>query len=250
LPNAILTLFPTADRLLEATDVELERAVLLRVLEICAEPMRRMVTRDAVIIELFPIDRSGYGYDVRNRTEIEKVIGRAWKRLEDTDLLEEPDSDNGRNGFRIPSEQGKAAAATVDLAAAKVRGSFTRDMFHPSLPDAAWNAFRTGDHDTAVFEALKAVEIAVRKKGLGKNGIVATDRGVDLMQKAFDRNKGPLSDAGASPSRRDRRREFFTGAFGELRNPKAHNDPVITNPLIAVEEMMVASTLLRIVDSA
>jgi hypothetical protein len=246
--NIILTLFPTADRLLEATDVEIERAVLLHVVESCADPMRRMVARDGVKIELF--ERGGYDYDVRKRTDIEKAIGRAWKRLEDVGWLEEPDFDNGKNGFRIPSEKGKATAAAFDFAAAMTRGSFSRKMFHPLLPDAAWHAFRAGDHDTAVFEAFKAVEIAVRKKGAGKNGIVTTDHGVDLMKKAFDPNAGPLSDRGASRPRRARRCELFTGALGELRNPKAHHDLTITDPLVAVEGMMVASALLRIVDTA
>lgn len=59
-----------------------------------------------------------------------------------------------------------------------------------------------------------------------------------------------LSDMGAPRSRRDWRCELFTGAFGELRNPKAHQDPTITDPPVAVEEMMVASTLPRIVDCA
>jgi Protein of unknown function (Hypoth_ymh) len=70
------------------------------------------------------------------------------------------------------------------------------------------------------------------------------------MKNAFDSDKGPLSDMQAPRGRRSRRCELFTGAFGELRNPKAHSDPSITEPLVAVEEMMVASTLLRIVDDA
>ena len=57
MPNAILTLFPTAD----ATDVELERAVLQQVIEYCADPLHRMITRDAVINDLFPFDRSENG---------------------------------------------------------------------------------------------------------------------------------------------------------------------------------------------
>ncbi len=246
--NAILALFPTADRLLEAIEIEIERAVLMRVVEFCADSTHPMVTRDSVYNQLF--ERGGYHYDVHKRGEVEKAIGRAWKALEDDGLIEEPDFYNGKNGFRIPSAKGKAAAAAVDFPAAMTRGRFTRDMFHPSLPAAAWNAFRVGDNDTAVFEALKAVEIAVRNKGLGKNGIAGSDYGVSLMKKAFDRNAGPLTDMNASAARRDRRCEFFCGAIGELRNPKAHQDPAITDPLVAVEEMMVASTLLRIVDNA
>jgi hypothetical protein len=52
------------------------------------------------------------------------------------------------------------------------------------------------------------------------------------------------------PSRRERRCELFTGAFGELRNPKAHGDPTIADPLVAVEELMSAGMLQRIVDAA
>jgi hypothetical protein len=247
LTNAILTLFSTADSLLEATDVELERAVLLRVVEYCRDSMHPWTTRDNVSNELF--ERGAYEYDARNRNEVAKAVGRSWKRLEDGGLIEEPDPDNGKNGYRIPSKAGKEAADKVDFAAARIRGRFTREMFHHSLPDAAWQALRVGDHDTAVFEALKAVEIAIRKKGIGKNGIIDNDHGVELMRKAFDPDKGPLSDMNADRRRRVRRCELFTGAFGELRNPKAHNDPVIADPMVAVEEMMVASTLLRIVDS-
>ncbi len=44
--------------------------------------------------------------------------------------------------------------------------------------------------------------------------------------------------------------QLFTGAFGEIRNPKGHNDPAITDTLIAVEELMAAGVLRRIVDNA
>jgi hypothetical protein len=62
------------------------------------------------------------------------------------------------------------------------------------------------------------------------------------MQKALDEKSGPLTDMSA-PSRQNRRCEVFTGTFGELRNPKAHGDPTITDPLVAVEEIMTAGTL-------
>jgi hypothetical protein len=61
------------------------------------------------------------------------------------------------------------------------------------------------------------------------------------MKKAFDPNAGPLSDTRATRPRRARRCELFTGAIGDVRNP--------SDPLIAVEGMMVASAPLRIVDS-
>jgi hypothetical protein len=106
--NAILTLFPTAERLLKAPDVELDRALLRRVTEICDDPIRRMATRESISLELF--DRGGYEGDVRKRNEVERAIGRAWRRLEGSELIEEPDLDNGRNGYRIVSNKGRAAS--------------------------------------------------------------------------------------------------------------------------------------------
>jgi hypothetical protein len=87
--------------------------------------MHRMIARETVNNQLF--EPGGYEYNIRNRGEVEKAIGRAWKRLEDGGLIEEPDFTNGKNGFRIPSEKGKALAATIDFGATRARGRFTRE---------------------------------------------------------------------------------------------------------------------------
>jgi uncharacterized protein (TIGR02391 family) len=183
---------------------------------------------------------------------VEKAISRAWRALEKADFIEEPDPDNGKNGYRVATESGRAAIMDVDFGATKVRSMVTREMFHPSLPDAAWNAFRVGDYDTAVFEAFKAVESAVRKKfDQRKPGaLTETDYGNMLMTKAFNPDNGPLTCMAAPRTRREARRDLFKGALGELRNPKAHQDPTIIDTLIAAEEMMTAGVLMRIVDDA
>src|SRR5262245_2816222 len=200
------------------------------------------ITREGAVISLF--ERGGYDCPHGTKVEVQKVVGRAWKRLEDSDLIEEPDPDNGKNGYRVVSQKGRAALEGTDFAAAMTRNAFTREMF-PLLPDAAWNAFRVGDYDTAVFESFKAVEVVVRKKG----NFAETDYGQALMAKAFDPSNGPLRDRAGSPSRRNARQKLFEGALGEIRNPKGHSDPSITDTLTAVEEMMTAGTLLRIVVS-
>jgi hypothetical protein len=238
----LLQLFPTADQLLQASEIERERALLDHVAAVCADPARRMATREGVATELY--GRGGYDYHVDKRNNVQRVVSRAWKALEDAGLIEEPDPDNGRNGYRVVSEKGRTAITEIDFGAAKIRGVFTREMFHTSLPDAAWNAFRAGDYDTAVFEAFKAVEIAVYKKGK----YAGNEHGVPLMMMAFNPTNGPLRSADASHA--EARRNLFAGALGELRNPKAHRGPRITDPLIAIEEMMTAGALLRIVESA
>ena len=111
---------------------------------------------------------------------------------------------------------------------------------------AAWNAFTVGDYDAAVFEAFKSLEVAVRTKG----GFASTDFGAALMKKAFEPDTGPLRDKAAPRPRQKARCALFTGAFGEIRNPKGHNDPTITDALVAAEELMAARVLRRIVDNA
>ena len=242
--NAIITHYPTIEQLRVAPELEVERVLLRTVIEYCADGMHPMVTRDSIPTLL--LEPGGYAYNTQARSDLGRVIARAWRALENAGFIEEPDSSNGKNGFRVPSAEGRQAHTATDYIGVRMRTKFTREMFHPSLPDAAWNAFSVGDYDTAVFEAFKSLEVAVRTKG----GFANTDFGAALMKKAFDPDNGPLRDKAASRSRRVARSELFTGSFGEIRNPKGHNDPTITDTLIAVEELMTAGMLRRIVDNA
>jgi uncharacterized protein (TIGR02391 family) len=242
--NVIIAHYPTIEQLRLAPELEVERVLLRAVVEYCADGMHPMVTRDTIPTLL--LEAGGYAYNAQARSDLERVIARAWKALENAGFIEEPDSYNGKNGFRVPSAEGRQAYKATDYIGVRMRTKFTREMFHPSLPDAAWNAFSVGDYDTAVFEAFKSLEVAVRIKG----GFASTDFGAALMKKAFDPDSGPLRDQAATRSRRVARCELFTGSFGEIRNPKGHNDPTITDALLAVEELMTAGMLRRIADNA
>jgi uncharacterized protein (TIGR02391 family) len=242
--NAITIHYPTAEQLLAAPAHEIERVLLSHVVEYCADGMHPMVTRDSISSGLF--EANGYTFSIKTKSDVQRVIGRAWKALEDAGFIEEPDPYNGKNGFRVPSAEGRSAHAAADYIGVRMRSKFSREMFHPALPDAAWNAFAAGDYDTAVFEAFKSVEVAVRAKG----GYTDRDFGSVLMKKAFDPENGPLRDKSASRLRRNARCDLFAGAFSEIRNPKGHNDPTITDAIVAAEELMTAGVLRRIVDNA
>ncbi len=230
---------PSADALLALTEKELELVLLALIRAVSDDSVRHMVTCNGVVTELF-----GHGgYDKAKQEQVRKAVTRAWRALEAADVIEEPDADNGKNGYRVISVKGRAVNTDVDLAAVKVRTWLIPELVHRALRGACLNAFKAADYDTAVFEAFKAVEVAVRKKG----GYSQSDHGVALMRQAFDPSNGRLTDTSLPKTRREARQRLFMGAMGEIRNPKAHGDPTIADPQMAIEEIMTASLLLRTV---
>jgi uncharacterized protein (TIGR02391 family) len=91
---------------------------------------------------------------------------------------------------------------------------------------------------------MKAVEVAVREAG----GFTAADLGTDLMRDAFHEDRGPLTDMQAEKSERQARSHLFAGAIGSYKNALSHRDVNIDDPDEALEIVLLANHLLRIVD--
>lgn len=108
-----------------------------------------------------------------------------------------------------------------------------------------WQQFQQGHFDTAVFEAMKAVEVAVR----AASGLSARDIGVPLMRKAFDKTTGALTDMEAEEGEREARAHLFAGAIGSYKNRYSHQDVDLDDPNEATEIILFANHLLRIVDA-
>jgi uncharacterized protein (TIGR02391 family) len=101
-----------------------------------------------------------------------------------------------------------------------------------------------GEYDVAVFQAMKAVEVSVREVA----GFTAGELGVDLMRKAFHEDSGPLTDKSVEKSERQARSALFAGTIGSYKNPHSHRDVDLNDPDEAMEIVLLANHLLRIVD--
>jgi len=116
-------------------------------------------------------------------------------------------------------------------------------LVHPRLRGTCLKALRSGDYERVQFEALRSVEVAVRRVGGFPNNLV----GVQLMRRAFEPNKGPLADLTADPAEQEAAAHLFAGAIGALKNPTSHRE-VSPSREKAAQTLVFASYLLGVVD--
>ena len=95
------------------------------------------------------------------------------------------------------------------------------------------------------FSNHSAVEEVVRDVGR----FSPTDFGTDLMRRAFDAKKRPLTKMSDPLPEREVLAHLFAGAIGSYKNPHSHRTVKLTDLREAQEQVMLASHLLRIVEA-
>jgi uncharacterized protein (TIGR02391 family) len=182
-------------------------------------------------------------YPAQYEFQIRAAIFEAWNWLETQGHLVWPDESNGPNGWRKLSRRARRFANATELADYTASLRLPKTMLHAAIADRVWLSFIRAEYDTAVFQAMREVEIAVRAACGFSDDVV----GVKLMRRAFGPT-GPLRDPNAEEGEAVALADAFAGAIGAFKNPQSHRAVNLDEAAEAAEIVMLASLLLRIVD--
>ncbi len=154
-------------------------------------------------------NRHNFSLGFRNHPEpVQRAIMEAWAWLETSGAIAE--LPQHQDGWFFVTRRGHELAQSSDTAVFTRGQTLPRHLLHPRIEQKVWSAFLRGEYDSAVFEAFKQVEVAIRDAG----GFPHTDIGVPLARKAFHPDSGPLTDVNVVPAERQALSDLVAGAFG------------------------------------
>jgi uncharacterized protein (TIGR02391 family) len=237
----VYELIPDADVLIHLAPEELAHALL----QIATANLQNgQVHRDSVI-SIDPEPGRERPYPPQQQRQVEIALVEALHWLEVNALLLPAPGINGQNGFRVFGRRGRELIDRGRFDAFQRAAAFPKSLIHPAIADRVWISLARGELADAVFIAFRTVEEQVRLVG----HFTAADVGVDLMRRAFHPENGPLTDRNQPLAEREALAHLFAGAIGSYKNPHSHRTVTINDHVEAQEMVMLASHLLRIIDS-
>jgi uncharacterized protein (TIGR02391 family) len=229
-------LFPNADDVIDLEPEELAWRIL-QILAVDPDRKHRLSGLHQIMLHY----GAGRRYPLDER--LSRAIGEGWGWLVNEGILV-PDPSETPHGQYFVTRRGQQLRTRADFASYRKASVFPKELLHTRIQSKAWPLFRRGDHDVAVLQAFKEVEIAVRTAGAYPDGLV----GKDLMEEAFKPHVGPLTDKNRIEAEQIPERRLFSGAIGSYKNPQSHRE-IVLSAEEAAEMIIFASHLLRIVEA-
>lgn len=235
-------IFPPYETAMAMEPEELAPFVLRYLARVEGSPDRGQLNRYNFTLGTHPDLQAYAGNDHHRAQEFCKRLMEAWIWLEREMFLAPIPGQQGESVFITP--RGERVLEAEDFGAHLKGSLLPSEGLDPVLARKVKPLFIRGDYEMAVLQALKEVEIRVRKNG----GFQDTDIGVDLMRKAFNPTDGPLRDTSATRAEQEARSHLFAGSMGIFKNPSSHRDVEYDDPREAADIIHLANELLRIVE--
>jgi len=142
-----------------------------------------------------------------------------------------------KKGFRFPEREFRRVVKEYAL--------MPETYVHPLIVQKSFSLLNQGQLESAVLQAYKTIETKTRER------INATpeEYGVKLIRKAFNPERGPLTDYELPKAEREAFCNYIAGAFGFYKNPCSHRD-VELDFISAFDRIVVASDLLKVIEAA
>jgi uncharacterized protein (TIGR02391 family) len=232
----IIDFLPDADSFLALGPEDLG-LILLRLIQNDRSPM---VAPSNLEMPLWNANHPGYP-DSKKRL-VSRAFAEAWQWLQNEGLLMLHPEQSA--GWFCLTRKGTKLRTGADVDAYRHGNMLPVSLLHSRLAEKVRPMFLRGDYEVAVLQAFIEVEVAVREaSGLPKEAI-----GKDLMLKAFNKDRGPLTDSDAVAGEREGIMFLFTGAIGHCKNPPSHRRIDIT-VVTAARLIVLASHLLSWVET-
>jgi uncharacterized protein (TIGR02391 family) len=247
-PNVVTTLkdlVPTADDVVGASPADLAHALLLLAKETIQNGMFYPDSVPTAAVGIGAAGPPGPLYGWQGQAAVDTAVAAGWQWLRNNNLIVPAPGINGRNGWMVVMPEGARINSAGDLRHFREAAAFPKELLHADIAQSVHAALMRGRYDDAVRDAFLGVEVAVRAAA----GLPQELVGDALVRRAFDHERGPLTDLTAPVAERQGMAHLFAGAMQAFRNAVGHRRGAVADARTAQDQVLLASHLLRIVDA-